>query len=254
MHALIHWRERLFATWATPCPLCEMSSRGGLLCVGCEEDWYAQRQRRALCLRCAGERTLANTRYTCDTCHTCHSQPPPHAFACAALDYGFPVRLMMTDFKQGGRLAIARPLAHLMFKASQNVIEAPRPDAYVPVPASVQRLQRHGFSPPQQLAWHLGRFSGIAVRTQWLQWLRPTPLQKTLSRAERQVALSHALRASPAVSGQWIGVVDDVMTTGSTLSEAARALLAAGARGVTVIAAMRASERPNLAQSRPCLM
>ncbi len=232
--AFARWRERLFATWATRCPLCEMASQGGLLCAGCEADWYAPRQRRCLCVRCAGEQTPAMG------CLACRRLPPPHAYACAALDYGFPARLLMMDFKQGGRLALARPLAHLMLKTSQAALLAQRPDVWVPVPARAQRLQRHGYSPPQQLAWHMGRASGIAVRTAWLSWLRPTPLQKTLSRVERQVALAHALQASPAVNGRWIGVVDDVMTTGSTLSEAARALLAAGARGVTVIAAMRA--------------
>ena len=276
MTILIRWRERLFAAWATRCPLCEMTSRGGLLCAGCEDDWYAQRQRRWLCARCAAEQTPAKPQsqihsqtqpqtqpqtdcseisarppappslllsplaHLARLCHQCRYQPPPQSYACAALDYGFPARLLMVDFKQRGQLPIARPLAHLMLKSAQAAIGAQRPDVWVPVPASVQRLRRHGFSPPQQLAWHMSRFSGIAVRSQWLTWVRTTPQQKTLSRAERQTALALAMQASPAVAGQWIGVVDDVMTTGSTLSEAARALLAAGARGVTVIAAMRA--------------
>lgn len=267
MSVLNQLRERVFACWRTHCPLCELTSHAGLLCAGCEEDCYASRQRRLLCVRCANDRSdswghcseldpetprlpLFNASRLssnwcdngCDNwCDHCRDQPPPQAYACAALDYGFPAQLLIVDFKLRGQLSLARPLAHLMLKSAQAVIQAQRPEAWVAVPASAQRLQQLGFSPPQQLAWHMSRLSGIALRTSWLTRIRDTAPQKSRSRAERQTALAHSLLASPSVRGRWVGVVDDVMTTGSTFAEASRALLAAGARGVTAVAAMRTS-------------
>lgn len=246
-------RERVFAKWTTRCPLCELTSHAGWLCAGCEQDCYASRQRRQICMRCAKDQsktipdcseipakalllTLSNSS---SLCAQCRHQPPPQTYACVALDYAFPAQLLMIDLKQRGQLTLARPLAHMMLKSAQMAMLAQPPDAWVAVPASAQRLRRFGFSPPQQLAWHMSQLSGIALRTDWLGRVRDTTPQKNRSRAERQTALAHSLLASPCVQGRWIGVVDDVMTTGSTLAEAARALLAAHARGVTIVAAMR---------------
>lgn len=167
------------------------------------------------------------------------------------MDYGFPAGWLMTDFKTRARLSLARPMAHLMLKAVERPMQIKRPCAWIPVPASTQRLQSLGFSPPQQLAWHMSRLSGIGTELHWLSRTRDVSPQKQRSRGERQNALIGSMQASPAVAGRWVGVVDDVMTTGSTVSEAARALMAAGALGVTVVAAMRTpvKSEPNACES-----
>lgn len=240
-------RESLFATWHTRCPLCSLGARAGLLCVGCERDCYHRRQARALCIRCAND--LApdcqdHTRHTnlshcSEICLSCQQQPPAQAYAVCAMDYAFPAGWLMSDFKARARLSLARPMAHVMLKAAERPMQIKRPEAWIPVPASTQRLQTLGFSPPQQLAWHMGRLSGIATELHWLSRTRDASPQKHRTRGARQSALIGSMLASPAVAGRWVGVVDDVMTTGSTVSEAARALLKAGALGVTVVAAMR---------------
>lgn len=245
-------RELLFATWHTRCPLCSLGARAGLLCAGCERDCYGRRQARALCIRCAndlshegdkhiGQATTHHTNAThcSEICLSCQQQPPAQAYAVCAMDYGFPAGWLMTDFKTRARLSLARPMAHVMLKAAERPMQIKRPCAWIPVPASKQRLQTLGFSPPQQLAWHMGRLSGIGTELHWLSRTRDISPQKQRTRGARQSALIGSMVASPVVAGRWVGVVDDVMTTGSTVSEAARALMAAGALGVTVVAAMR---------------
>lgn len=245
-------RESLFATWHTRCPLCSLGARAGLLCAGCERDCYDRRQARALCIRCANDLSLesdkpnrhtttrhTNAIYCSEICLSCQQQPPAQAYAVCAMDYGFPAGWLMTDFKVRARLSLARPMAHVMLKAAERSMQIKRPCAWIPVPASTQRLRTLGFSPPQQLAWHMGRLSGIDTELRWLSRTRDISPQKQRTREARQSALIGSMVASPAVAGHWVGVVDDVMTTGSTVSEAARALLAAGAAGVTVVAAMR---------------
>ena len=245
-------RESLFATWHTRCPLCSLGARAGLFCAGCERDCYHSRQARRLCIRCANDlapKCQEHTRHIptrhthsshcSEICLSCQQQPPAQAYAVCAMDYGFQAGWLMTDFKARARLSLARPMAHLMLKAAERPIRIKRPCAWIPVPASTQRLQTIGFSPPQQLAWHMGRLSGIATQLHWLSRPREASPQKHSKRGARQSAMIGSMEASPAVAGRWVGVVDDVMTTGSTVSEAARALLAAGALGVTVVAAMR---------------
>lgn len=241
-------RESLFATWQTRCPLCSLQARAGFLCEGCERDCYGVRQARALCSRCANDR-VPSTSHCSEICLDCQQQPPPQLFAVCAMDYAFPAGGLMSDFKEGARLSLARPMAHLMLKAAQRSMQIKRPDAWIPVPASTHRLQTLGFSPPQQLAWHMGRFSGIAVQLHWLSRTRDTGSQKQRTRVQRQSALTNTLVASAGVAGRWVAVIDDVMTTGSTAAEASRALLAAGALGVTVVAAMRT---PTKLQTSAC--
>lgn len=252
MSFFYQFRESLFATWHTRCPLCSLGARAGLLCVGCERDCYHSRQARDLCICCANDLAPeyqdhtrhAPTRHThashcSEICLSCQQQPPTQAYAVCAMDYAFPAAWLMSDFKDRARLSLARPMAHVMLKAAQRPMQIRRLCAWIPVPASKQRLQTLGFSPPQQLAWHMGRLSGIATHLDWLSRTRDASPQKHRTRGARQSALIGSMVASPAVAGRWVGVVDDVMTTGSTVSEAARALLAAGALGVTVVAAMR---------------
>ncbi len=252
MSYLHRFRESLFATWHTRCPLCSLGARAGLLCAGCERDCYDRRQARALCIRCANDLAPEchdHTRHTptqhtnpshcSEICLSCQQHPPAQAYAVCAMDYAFPARWLMADFKARARLSLARPMAHVMLKAAQRPMQIKRPCAWIPVPASSQRLQTIGFSPPQQLAWHMGRLSGIATHLHWLRRTYDVSPQKHRTRGARQSALIGLMVASPVVAGRWVGVVDDVMTTGSTVSEAARALLVAGALGVTVVAAMR---------------
>jgi predicted amidophosphoribosyltransferase len=204
-------RESLFATWHTRCPLCSLGARAGLLCAGCERDCYDYRQARALCIRCANDLIPAlnnpapqtNALHCSEICLRCQQQPPAQAYAVCAMDYAFPAGWLMSDFKARARLSLARPMAHVMLKAAQRPMQIKRPCAWIPVPASAQRLQTLGFSPPQQLAWHMGRLSGIATKLHWLSRAGNASPQKHRTRSARQSALIGAMVASPAVAGRW---------------------------------------------------
>ncbi|MGH7393219.1 MAG: phosphoribosyltransferase family protein, partial [Candidatus Rokuibacteriota bacterium] len=68
---------------------------------------------------------------------------------------------------------------------------------------------------------------------------RPTAPQSDLGAEARRTNVRGAFRAAPAVAGRHVVVVDDVLTTGATAAECARALRAAGARGVGVLVVAR---------------
>ena len=113
------------------------------------------------------------------------------------------------------------------------------PDWVVPVPLHPRRMRARGFDQALVLARQVGRARRLRVRARALVRVRDTPSQTGLSRTARRRNVRGAFRAARAVPGR-IWLVDDVVTTGATLGEAARALRRAGAKEVIGLCAARA--------------
>lgn len=209
-----------------------MPSVGGHLCEGCEADFFWQRQQRPTCDRCANDLTDIGS------CQRCLPERSVDAMACA-LDYAFAGQLLITRYKQLGQLALARLLARLMAKAAQPLLQQHQPIVWIPIPASTQRLMHTGFSPAQQLARLVAEQTAIPYSLDWLNQHDPLAPQKTLGRAARARAVDGRFFAAELPAGCTVGLIDDVVTTGSTLSAAARALKQAGAGQVVAIVAAR---------------
>ncbi len=117
----------------------------------------------------------------------------------------------------------------------------PQPDLIVPVPLHPRRLRLRGFNPAAQIARSLAREFGIPFDAVALCRTRDTPSQTDLDRRERRRNVRGAFRARRGRHvPERIWLVDDVVTTTSTLTEAAIALRAAGARTVIGLCATRA--------------
>jgi ComF family protein len=117
-----------------------------------------------------------------------------------------------------------------------------RMDLVVPVPLHLKRLGQRGFNQSAVMAGALGRRLDLPVRFDMLvrnQWTEP---QTRLSRKERLENVKGAFEVSDRSSGKGhhILIVDDVFTTGTTLSECAKTLKAAGAAGVYALTVTRA--------------
>jgi len=102
-------------------------------------------------------------------------------------------------------------------------------DAAVPVPIHWSRRASRGFNQSEMLAERLSPLGGALMR------VRPTPPQVGLSREQRQKNLIGAFAATPAVRGLRVLLIDDVLTSGSTARECAKALLAQGATEVGIL-------------------
>ena len=112
-------------------------------------------------------------------------------------------------------------------------------EALVPVPLARERERERGFNQAALLARRIGRRLEVPIRPRWLARIRPTRPQSDLSAAERRANVRGAFRASPRVAGRHVLVVDDILTTGSTLDACARALREAGAFRVGVLTVAR---------------
>jgi ComF family protein len=120
------------------------------------------------------------------------------------------------------------------------------PLCVVPVPLHRRRLAQRGFNPATLLARELARACGVPLAVSALRRVRETETQTGLGRAARRANVRGAFRARDGVPAR-IWLVDDVVTTGATLEECARALRRAGAREVAALCAARTPARDYLA-------
>jgi ComF family protein len=152
----------------------------------------------------------------------------------APLLYEAPVDGLLARFKFHAGLASGEVLARLIVA----IVDMPAADLVVPVPLHRGRLGQRGYNQALELARPLARAWQLPLSLQALHRVRATAAQSELTAPERRRNVRGAFAARD-VAGRRVLLVDDVITTGSTVREAARTLLAAGASEVRVLAAAR---------------
>lgn len=163
-------------------------------------------------------------------CGDCLQDPPAYDDVVTAFDYRFPIDRLVRRFKFSSDLATGTYLGDALAK---SVAGLARPDVIVASPASAARLRERGFNPALLLARRVGAAHGIEVATRAMAKVRHTPAQSGLDRAARRRNLRGAFVVRGRLDGMHVAVVDDVMTTGATLSALAGLLKAAGADRVS---------------------
>lgn len=172
----------------------------------------------------------------------------------AATSYGDEVRQVILAHKEDARYALARPLGECLAQAVRVALGAGRAVWLCPVPSARSTVRRRGHDPLRRLTVvatrHLRR-QGYDVRlADALTVVRRPADQAGLSAGERKANLARAFAArsrwAERLTDQPVIVVDDVLTTGSTLAEACRALSAGGipVLGCAVVAATRRRATP----------
>ena len=192
-------------------------------CAGCSAPG------RTLCSRCA--EALTGPPVLHRTTASLPGLPP----VVAAGAYDGVVRSLLLAHKERGRLALAGPLGRALAGAAAAHGHGA---VLVPVPSSPASVRARGHDHARRLTAVAGRRLGARTASVLVQ-ARPVADQSGLDAAARSANLAGALRARRRLDGLDVVVVDDVVTTGATLAEAARALTAAGAsvRGAAVVAA-----------------
>lgn len=227
---LLNWPGFLStARWPAPCLVCGIWCAGGL-CQRCVSRFAAPE------LRC---RTCATVLLPSagPTCISCLKQPPPIAGVFAAVDYAFPWASLLGRFKFSSQPELARILAGLLASDLQRHAAFDQIDWIVPIPLARARLQERGYNQSLLLARQLVRITGKPCHADLLLRWRHTATQSALPHAtDRRSNLAGAFMPAPhwlpRLRGRRIALVDDVMTTGTTLHEAATCLRNAGAAEV----------------------
>jgi ComF family protein len=220
--------------WLLPprCLLCAEPGSDGLeLCVGCRIDlpWND-----AACARCA-----LPLPQSAPACGACLKHPPAFTAVFAPLRYAAPVDRLLTRFKFHAGLADGRLLAELIC-ARADTTWLDGIDAVLPLPLHARRLGRRGYNQALELARPLAKVWNLPLHVDALRRVRDTAPQSELDAETRRRNVRGAFAAEPdrVRDKTWL-LIDDVITTGATVREAAATLLAAGAREVRVLAAAR---------------
>jgi ComF family protein len=168
-------------------------------------------------------------------CGQCMLTPPYFERTFAAFDYAFPWDEAIAAFKFRQGLEWAGPLARQLAESLPS--DADEADLVTAVPLAAARLGERGYNQAWEIARRVANARRLPAQHDVLRRLRDTPHQVHLDRRQRDANLRGAFMpggpaARAAVQGRCIALVDDVLTTGTTANEAARALLEAGARSV----------------------
>jgi len=235
MEALSWWQTATLALqrFALPlhCLLCGTRGSDGLdLCRDCANELP---RNRSCCARCALPLPTP-----AELCGQCQRRPPPWDAAWVPFRYAWPLDRLESRFKFGSDLAAGRVLSTLWLR---DTPPAGLPQLIVPVPLHRTRLRERGYNQSLELAKPLARSLHVPWRHDLLRRIRVTTPQTELGAIARRRNVRGAFVARPGAA--WpshVALLDDVMTTGTTLTECARVLKRAGVARVDIWALARA--------------
>ena len=214
------------------CVVCELhpGAPATSICTQCEADFFAAETARCeRCAICVPDGQTGAPRI----CGRCLANGPHFDATTTLADYVSPVDGMVIALKFTARLDLAQFFGRLLASRLSSAMPPATDDAVViPVPLAFERARQRGFNQSH----HIARAFAIATHRRLivdrLLRIRHTPPQQSLALKERRRNVRGAFAVEGSLSGQHVFVVDDVMTTGSTLDEVARVLKQAGAAQV----------------------
>jgi len=224
------WIDRALSRLYPPtCVLCGAQGCNGLdLCAGCLADLPKNED---CCSRCA--LPLPAGRPPDALCGECQRRAPPFAVCHAAYRYEDPLPALVGGAKFRARLNLARLLGKCLANALQER-GADRPELILPVPLHRKRLRERGYNQALEVARTVGRELSLPVNVRSCARVLATAPQAGLEQKERRRNVRGAFRIVRPLDAERVAILDDVVTTGSTVSELSRALLQAGVEQVSV--------------------
>lgn len=232
-------REQIRRVLRSPCPLCDLKALGGDLCGPCEQLVQFHYDARRHCWRCLGVIDPTGARLK-PLCAPCAGRPATYLRLIAGMHYAPPGDRLMRSFKAQGRLTEAGLFARLLWRnIRHDALDLPPLSALVPIPSGREAMLQRGLNPAGEIARELSRLMRVPLKRALLSRTREVSQQKTLNWQARQTSTLGLYSGAGGLEGKWVGLVDDVLTTGGTLESASEALLNAGACGVIALVAAR---------------
>jgi ComF family protein len=163
-----------------------------------------------------------------EICGTCIQYPPPITRIISATWYQFPIKEMIHQFKFNSIQSNAMLLSTLLSdKIKSNYIHDSKPEALLAVPLSINRLKNRGFNQANLLAKQLGKTLKIPVNLSLIKKTKETATQHSLNQKERMQNLKNAFTISEH-SWKHVALIDDIITTNSTMLTLAHLLKKSG--------------------------
>jgi len=188
------------------------------------------------CLYCGQPNPVAG-----QVCPACLLNPPRWQRMIAPLQYRGLTRDYLQQLKYSEALHLSKTLCRQCFDPFR--LSAPKPEVLLPVPLHRERLRERGYNQADEIASLWSREFGIPIERQALTRLRATPSQSGLSATQRTQNMRRAFAWRAGHDYRHVAIVDDIVTTGSTVGEITRTLHRAGVEYVEVWAIARVYHR-----------
>lgn len=208
------------------CFLCESTTEPGhLCCQPCRAD-FARIQ--PACPRCGRELAIRGP-----LCSMCGRHPPEYDCLIAPFHYVYPVSLLIKLLKYKNKIEISRELGLALTQAVQaRAWELP--EAIVPVPLHPFRTMKRGYNQAREIADVLAARLALPVEADLVRRVRHTQPQFNLDPAQRRRNMQGAFRLVPGRRYRSVAIVDDIVTTGATVTELAKLLRQSGVNRIEV--------------------
>lgn len=171
-------------------------------------------------------------------CERCIKRPPPFSKVVSYGLYNSVLAEAINQFKFYSNKKLSKSLAELILE-----LDLPQMDGIIPVPLSKKTLLERGFNQSLLIAKQLSKRLNIPLYSDKLIKIKDTPSQVGLSAKERYSNLNGAFKVKGNVNNLKLFLLDDVFTTGATVTECSKELLKAGAKEIIVIVIARAGEQ-----------
>ncbi len=228
MNPLLHKLSASVLDFLFPMQCCGCGREGKILCQGCVSSLAPLG--KPVCARCASPNTHS-------PCRWCLEIPLEIDGIRSPFVYDGAIKQAVHFFKYRGIKAAAPELGQLL--ASYLAEHPLAGEAIVPVPLHSRRIRERGYNQSLLLARELAKLTGLDLDEKLLVRVNDNPPQVGASRSQRRGNVEGSFRCQRDVSGKALILVDDVATTGSTLSACAAELKAAGAATVWGLALAR---------------
>ncbi len=220
------------------CILCgNLSQREQDLCASCYQDLPTP---QVSCKICAN---ALPTEHHGLSCGQCLQQTRPFDCTFALFDYKAPIDNLLLELKFNQKLVNARILGELMTEKIQTnwYKTRPLPDIIIPVPLHLKRLRERGYNQALEIARPIAKLCKLPINIKACQRIKPTAPQAMLYAKERITNVKQAFTSQIRWDHCTIAVIDDVITTGNTMSEFCQLLKVNGAKRIDVWCVARPS-------------
>jgi ComF family protein len=226
-------------------------------CLCCEK--FLDEGRQGICLGCLSEihwieppfcsicgAPFLSKEVRSHSCSNCLTQKRYFTMARALGAYDGSLQETIHRWKYQGKITLTSLFGEWMTEGIYHYWDPTLFDLLIPVPLHPHRLRGRGFNQALLLVKELSRQTGIPYRKRVLQKIKLTIPQVNLSGIERkkEVRGSFHIIGKEELKGKTILLVDDVYTTGATVNECSKVLVAAGAERVDVLTLARALKNP----------
>lgn len=210
------------------CLLCHGRAEKHDLCSACKQDlpWLEN-----VCQRCAvplGNETQAH-------CGRCQKMPPYYDSSVVLFEYVEPINHMLNKFKFHHQLCYGNLFGNLLAErlACHNI---PLPELVIPVPLHPARLRVRGYNQALELARPLAKILKLKLNYSALIRRHNTAQQSLLAKTQRYANVQGAFQLIRPLTARYVALLDDVITTGSTINACSKILKAGGVENIAVLA------------------